>query len=206
MAIFRLSKRAQHEQEFFDNLASQNDVFYYWGWKTEVGRYRHHLRATIICSFLNLKPGVKSLELGCYMGELTKKIAPTKATITATDIAPKSIVLAKKTVKKNINFLVDNIEKSKLKSNFFDSCFGNGILHHTHLDSSLKEIKRVLKPGGKFIFFEPNILNPEIFLERKIPYLRKLSHSSPDETAFVRFELKKTLEKSGFINVKVEPF
>lgn len=203
--MIKLSKRAKNERDFFDNLAEKQDIHYFWGWKTKIGKYRHNLRAQIIASHLNKKMNI--LELGCYVGELTKKIAKSKASIFAIDISPKSIYLAKQRVKlKNVKFLIDNIENSKFKNNYFEVVFGNGILHHTNLNLSLPEIKRILKPKGKFIFFEPNLLNPEIFLERKVSILRKLSHSSPDETAFIRWHLKKVLEDAGFINVKVEPF
>lgn len=200
-----LSKRAKRERYFFDDLAQKGDIHYFWGWKTKIGQYRHNLRAQIILSQVN--QNMRILELGCYVGELTKKIAQSKAHIFAIDISSQSISMANQRIKlKNIHFLVDNIENSTFKNNFFDAVYGNGILHHTNLRLSLPEIKRILKPEGKFIFFEPNILNPEIFLERKIPILRKLSHSSPDETAFIRWRLKKTLQDAGFINVRVKPF
>lgn len=202
-----LSKRAKHERDFFDSLAKIKDIHYFWGWRTKIGQYRHNLRAQIIISHLKLQKKMRVLEPGCYMGELTRKIALTSANIFAIDISPLSISMAKKRVKnKNVSFFTDNIEASRFKDNFFKAVFGNGILHHTDLKYSLPEIKRILKPGGKFIFFEPNLLNPEIFLERRFPLFRKLSHSSPDETAFIRWKLKKALESSGFINIKVNPF
>lgn len=203
----KLSKRATRERIFFDKLAEKSDIKYFWGWKTKTGQFRHNQRADKITTYLNLKKDQKALELGCFVGELTKKVAKTKAQIHAVDVAPKSIILAKSRINsKNIFFAVDNIEDSKFKDNSFDAVFGNGILHHTNLDKSLPEIKRLLKPGGKFIFFEPNLLNPEIFLERKVPFLRKISNSSPDETAYLRWNLNKNLKQAGFKNVKVEPF
>lgn len=202
--MINLSKRAKNERDFFDSLAEKADIHYFWGWKTKIGKYRHNLRAQIIASHLNKKMTI--LELGCYVGELTKKIAKSGANIFAVDISPKSINLAKTRIKlKNVHFSVDNIEDSKFKDNFFDVVFGNGILHHTNLKLSLPEIKRILKPSGKLIFFEPNLLNPEIFLERKVPLLRELSHSSPDETAFICWQLKKTIIEAGFVNVRVDP-
>ena len=203
----KISNRAKREIIFFDKLAENADINYYWGWKTLIGRFRYQFRADIIISHLGLKKGTKVLEIGCFVGELTKMVAYSNATIFAVDIAPKSITLAKTRIKKkNITFEVDNIENSKFINNSFSAIFGNAILHHTNLSASSLEIKRILKPGGKYIFFEPNLLNPEIFLERKIPVLRRLSNGSPDETAYIRWNLKKTLEKIGFKKVKIEPF
>lgn len=63
-------------------------------------------------------------------------------------------------------FEVDNAEDMTLPTASFDLVFGSGILHHLALDVSLKEIRRVLRPGGKAIFFEPRGHNPAIKLYR----------------------------------------
>lgn len=203
----KLSRQAKNERDFFNRLAANYDIYYYWGWKTKIGQYRHDLRARIIIRYLNLNGKIRVLELGCYTGELTRKLASSGASIYGMDIAPKSVDIAKKIIKeKNIQFFVDNIESSQFSSNYFNAVTGIGILHHTNLKYSLKELKRILKSGGKFIFFEPNMLNPEIFLERKVPLLRKLTNTSPDETAFIRWKLEKKLQKAGFIRVSVQPF
>ena len=54
----------------------------------------------------------------------------------------------------------------KLPSASFDLVFGSGILHHLILEKALCEIRRVLRPGGKAIFFEPLGHNPLINLYR----------------------------------------
>ncbi len=203
----KFSERAKNERDFFDRLATKHDLHYFWGWKTKVGQYRHDRRAELITQYVKLNRKIKVLELGCFVGELTHKLASSGAKIYGIDISAKAIALAKDRFKlKNIFFSVDNIEKSRLKSNFFDAVTGNGILHHIDLDCGLLEIKRLLKKGGQVIFFEPNLLNPEIFLERKVSFFRKISNSSPDETAFIRWSLKRKVEAAGFVKVKVEPF
>lgn len=50
------------------------------------------------------------------------------------------------------------------------------------------------------------MLNPQIWLERNIPVIRKLMNNSPDETAFIRWGLKKRLISVGFQNVSIRPF
>jgi hypothetical protein len=56
-------------------------------------------------------------------------------------------------------------------------------------------------------FAEPNLLNPQVFIERKFTFLRPLlSYVSPDETAFIRWRLAETLRNTGFADVEITPF
>ena len=88
----------------------------------------------------------------------------------------------------------------------FDTVVGSSILHHLEIDESIKEIFRVLKSGGTICFTEPNMMNPQIAIQKNIPYIKKKLGDSPDETAFFRWALKKKLTKIGFVNIKIIPF
>ena len=51
------------------------------------------------------------------------------------------------------------------------------------------------------------MLNPQVFLERKLAFIRPLFwYVSPDETAFVRWSLRTLLETAGFHEVALKPF
>lgn len=56
------------------------------------------------------------------------------------------------------------------------------------------------------VFAEPNMLNPHIFLQKKIPFLKNRAGDCPHETAFIRWKLKEQIKSSGFINVEVIPY
>ena len=64
-----------------------------------------------------------------------------------------------------------------------DSVVGSSVLHHLEVDAALKEIWRVLKPGGLVFFTEPNMMNPQIAVQENVPAIKeRLGDSSPDET------------------------
>ncbi len=52
----------------------------------------------------------------------------------------------------------------------FDKVIAFDVLHHIpDLDSTMKEIRRVLKTNGTFVNLEPNMVNPVMFLAHVIP-------------------------------------
>ena len=90
--------------------------------------------------------------------------------------------------------------------NSFDVVFGSSILHHLDFDKSLKEIFRVLKPGGRMVFAEPNMINPQILIQKNIPFIKKWLGDSPDERAIVRWSYKKQMQNIGYKEVNIFPY
>ena len=154
-----------------------------------------------------LQPGTKVLEIGCGTGVFTQLFAETQANITAVDISPDLLSIAKR---KNYNynnviFINKNFAECKLDGPF-DAVIGSSILHHLDIDSALLKIFSLLEPGGVLCFAEPNMLNPQIFLQKNIPWLKKRLGDSPDETAFLRWRLKNLLERKKFEKISITPF
>ena len=144
--------------------------------------------------------GKMVVDYGCGTGWVTKKLLQKGAQVWAFDISEKSIELTKD-VAKSLN-LSDKIQVEQMpaenlhyEDNMFDIVLGIAILHHLDLSISSREIKRVLKKGGKAYFLEPLRHNPLINIFRKLtPYMR-----SKDELPlrFQDFEVFKK-EFSGF--------
>ena len=125
--------------------------------------------------FNYLKKNAKDAEIldyGCGVGSFVEEVVKFKPKkIVGIDISEVSIIKAKektKEFKTNVNFLVDNCEKTKFASNSFDIVYGSGILHHLQINECLDEIHRVLKPNGSLVFIEPLGTNPIINFYRKL--------------------------------------
>lgn len=177
-----------------------------WNWTTEAGKLRAQRRAELLVSAAGICSTDKVLELGCGTGVFTQKIFNlTKAYITAVDISPELIDLAKS---KNIpaSFLLDDAMNLKFPDESFDVVFGSSVLHHLKMGKALNEIFRVLKKGGRMVFAEPNMLNPQIFLQKNITFLKKHSGDSPDETAILRWRQSNQLITAGFKSIKIFPY
>jgi ubiquinone/menaquinone biosynthesis C-methylase UbiE len=142
------------------------------------------------------------LDYGCGVGSITQKIAysnPVK--LIGIDISEVSINKAMKSAKNlnlQIDYSVDNCEKTRFEEKTFNLVFGSGILHHLNLDKAITEINRILKIEGEMVFIEPLGTNPLINLYRKLsPNSRSI-----DEHPFVKkdFDLINSLFKNVSIN------
>jgi SAM-dependent methyltransferase len=116
------------------------------------------------------------LELGSGMGEMTTLLARGGARVTAVDISPGSIAVARRRaelhrVDEAIDFVVAPAEQLPLESDRFDLVVGKAVLHHLEVGRAAPELHRVIRPGGRAAFAEPLGTNPVIaFARDHLPY------------------------------------
>jgi 2-polyprenyl-3-methyl-5-hydroxy-6-metoxy-1,4-benzoquinol methylase len=198
----QITERASHEIEHGKFLAA-GQAESLWGWGSPAGEVRALKRGRKIIAAAQLSPGVRALELGCGTGLFTQLFAQTGANITANDISSELIDLAKKQ-NPGVEFIVGRFEDLS-ESKSYDAIVGSSVLHHLEVDEALRKSHQLLRPGGRFTFAEPNMLNPQVFAERT--FMRNaLPYVSPDETAFVRWSLARKLKSFGFTAIKITPF
>ncbi len=163
--------------------------------------------------FLNLmdKSEIKDvLEIGCGRGEVSNYIAEnSNHQVLGTDICRPFIDEANKRYQlPNLNFAVlDFNNPVEVEKKQFDYIIGNGILHHLYynIDESLINLRKLLKPGGKIIFLEPNLLNPYCYLIfATIPLFRNMAKLEPTEKAFSKSFITKNLIKHEFSDIDVK--
>lgn len=187
-------------------LLSEHDPEDAWGWATPAGRSRAYRRAALIIEGAGLRPGMRVLEIGCGTGAFTEAFARAGARIMAVDISGDLLVRARarQLPADRVEFIEGRFEDCRIDGGF-DAIIGSSILHHLDLESAFLHIHKLLVPGGRFSFAEPNMLNPQVYAERT--FLRsRLWYVSPDETAFVRWTLRRDLERIGFTDIRVTPF
>lgn len=138
------------------------------------------------------------LEVGCGSGVVTKYLAKEYGgNITGIDVDPQQIELAKKDADgiANINYFEADATSLPFEDNKFDVVLAFGVLHHIEnwLDA-LKEIKRVLKNGGYFLYAD--IIYPE-----RITSIDRTSSMSFGLVTVDIDELNSFLEKFGFTTI-----
>ncbi len=175
-------------------------------WSTPAGRRRAERRARMLCEHGRLSAGDRLLEVGCGTGLFTELVrSVTGATIVGTDLSPELVDEARQRLPE-VTFRVEDAVHLSFGPGSFDGVYGSSILHHLEIDAALAEIRRVLKPGGRMVFAEPNMVNPQIFAQKNVPAIKRWLGDIPHETAFVRWSIARRLERAGFTRVRVTPF
>lgn len=196
-----MDERLRNEIEHGRQIASYAEAA--WGWSGTIGGLRWRRRVEMLLA--GLKPGARVLEVGCGTGLLTEEIAKRGVKVFSLDISQELLKKARdKSGNREIVFFCSSAYELGFAADSFDSVIGMSVLHHLDMERALSEFHRILRKGGTVAFSEPNMLNPHIFCERH--FLREKFHNSPDETAFVRFTLKKQMKRHGFREVEIDPF
>lgn len=172
-------------------------------WSTPVGNLRRMRRIAHLTKSIDRNASV--LEVGGGTGLQTEFLVKYFPKIVSIDISPDLLKVAKKRVPEATFYEMD-AHCPKFENNSFDAILGVSILHHLDWELALKNYYQLLKPGGVIRFSEPNLFNPQIFLQKNIPYLKRLAGDSPDEYAFTRWNISRVLKRSGFSNISAIPF
>ena|SRR3989338_1903258 len=150
---------------------------------------------------LKKKNGMTIVDMGCGSGAFTSHLAKEfpESNIVGLDISRGCIRRAKKELQ-DLVFVVDDVEKTKIKDDSVDIVWYSGILHHfADFSKVAKEAFRILKPGGIVFSYDPNFYNPAFWLYRHplSPFYSKVGITS-NERLLKAPEVKRVFENAGF--------
>lgn len=118
--------------------------------------------------------GQRVLDLCCGPGDLTLRLLSRGAIVTAVDLSPGMVDLARERAAIHLGeaeggaeFVVASAEETGLASESFDWVVGKFAVHHLDLDRVAAEISRLLKPGGQAVFVETSALSPPLSFARR---------------------------------------
>lgn len=202
-------ERIKRERAFFRMMAEKGEALS-WAERSPIAPRRRAMRASRLRRGAGLEPGhgLTVLDVGCGTGSYTRPLAlETAARIVAIDLTPEVLPQARDALPSNATPLAAEATRLPFPDETFDAVVGNAVLHHLlPLEEFVPELLRVIKPGGRFCFAEPNLVNPHIYLQMEIPYFRAMIEATPDEAPFARWKLRNELERLGLIVHDIEPF
>lgn len=132
---------------------------------------------------------LKILEIGCGCGEASVYFAKQGAKVTATDISEGMVKLAKKVAKYhkvNIEGKACSADQLPFEDDSFDIVYAANVLHHVDIDAALREIKRVLKKKGTFVYWDPIKYNPAINIYRRLARDVRTVDEHPVDLAYLK--------------------
>lgn len=199
----------QRERIHFDQLAETCGDSW-WGHGYPAGMRRLERKAALLCRRLDALANPQVLEIGCGAGIFTKAILDVRPdlALTGVDISPKSVQIAQTRCAgfANLRLRAGDVFGLDEAAESFHAVIGNSILHHIDVDQFLPKAIELLQPGGLLWFSEPNMMNPQVAMERNLRPVGKRLQNSEDETAFFRWGLQRRLQSAGFVRCEVKPF
>ncbi len=122
--------------------------------RVERHRYEKEWHIPLAADFAATK-GLRVLEIGCGVGTDGLQFARAGAIYTGVDLTEAAIDLARSNFASaglRGEFRVADAEQLDFPDETFDVVYSHGVLHHTpDIQAALREVHRVLKPGGRAI-------------------------------------------------------
>lgn len=166
--------------------------------------YRHYwedfhlvrrLEWDVVKKWLGAKKGEKICGVACGEGCFEFKLAKKGCKVFGFDVNPAAIRIANKyNCLPNSEFKVGNAEKIPYPPNFFDKVFSICSIEHFKDDmKSLREMNRILKPGGLLVMTADSM---SYGVDEDI---RKMDQERYDVVRYYKIgDLEKKLQKAGF--------
>ena len=127
--------------------------------------------------------GKKLLDVGSGLGESSVYFALQGASVTMVDISPGMIAKAKEVGTFHgvqLEGYAAAGEKLPVGNEEFDIVYLANVIHHvTNREVLMSEIRRTLKPGGRFFSFDPVAYNPVINVYRRMAMEVRTEDESP---------------------------
>jgi len=125
--------------------------------ESQIGNYSHHRYQEISLDQLDCYPGCSLFECGCGSGDLLNRITKKYENMQCfgIDLGRNSLLWAKKntSAKYPQNLVEGDITSLPIKENAVDRVLSSSVLWYlTEPETAIREMIRILKPGGKFVF------------------------------------------------------
>jgi ubiquinone/menaquinone biosynthesis C-methylase UbiE len=182
----------EKEIAFFDGHAAADDY----------DVFAPQASARIVEAFVRLTglaPGARVADLGCGSGAFTALLARAGYACVGLDISPQLVAVGRRKYPE-IVFVEGDIERLPFPDAGFDGVLLSGVVHHFPDPSRCAaEVFRVLRPRGRFLAFDPNRMNPFMWLyrDRASPFYSPVGVTENERPVLAR-EVAAVFVRAGF--------
>jgi len=180
------------EIAFFDAHAQHDDYDVFTPQASEI----------LIGAFIRLSGlpgGARVADLGCGSGVFTELLRRRGYQSVGLDISPKLIALGRQKYP-GLELIEGDAENLPFESASLDGVLLSGLIHHFPDPRRLVgEVNRVLKNGGRFVAFDPNRLNPFMWLyrDRSSPFYSSIGVTE-NERPVLAWQVAEGFRSEGF--------
>ena len=167
---------------------------------------QRHYEIPLLLRMSHRLDGKRVLEIGCGQGFGIELILTHfgAATVTGIDLDPDMIARAQRRIQPyadRASIAIGDVTAIQAPDASFDAVFDFGIIHHVSVwQHAIREVKRVIKPGGLFLFEEVS----KQALDR---WLYRTFFDHPTENRFTPSQFVAELNAQGFsLNASVVSF
>ena len=179
----------------------------YWLRHPSTSPLKLRWRALTVRHSFHVLPGERILELGAGSGLWTSHLSsvlrgenPITAVVFDEDFLRRCPSLP------NVRFVCPENLARDLPAESFDYVVGTGILCHDRYPQNLRALYRLLKPGGRLLFFEANYWNPQVGLKQTIRPLGRWWGNADCQLGLRRYKLMKIASQQGFRDIDIVPY
>lgn len=156
-----------------------------------------------------LRPGERVLDVGCGMGRYTLILAERDYTVEGLDLSP--VLLQRLRVFNGGRFDIplhsaDVMNPPPELEQRFDAVVGFFALHHMHeLERCFRGMARMVRPGGRIVFLEPNAFNPLYYIQMAIT--RRMTWQGDKGVTRMRMSVVGgAMKRAGLVEPTIERF
>ncbi len=198
----QLAEKLREQERFRAQYCKEKDYFLPQRlvWRARMTRHLFHLF-----------PGESILEIGCSSGQWTHKISESnghsnKICAATFDRLDYEQMVQGETLE-NIKPVYLDAFPGALAGRKFDYIVGWNLLTDNNCGPLLLEVKKLLKPGGRLLFFDVNPWNPYYVFRRMLSRAISLVFKKREEgDSLNRIDLFTILSEVGYTGIKILPY